>query len=116
MDVHTAKSIIFHETENPDGFLFRFTVAGNFSPENWERLQSAIHDYAESISDEDEVLDRRTAGDLHYLTQVMTIACEAIQAAGEVNTPLEAASSALWEYGHKIFSVPANRAKRARKS
>src|SRR5258708_1305344 len=80
MDLHSALAIIHHETENPDGFLFRFTVGGKFQPEHWERLQTAIHAYAESLTDEDEVLDRRTAGDLHYLTQVLTLASEAIQA------------------------------------
>lgn len=114
MDLHAAKSIIFHETENPDGFLFRFTVGGHFLPENWERLQTAIRAYADSLTDEDETLDRRTAGDLHYLTQVLTIASEAIQASGEVNAPLEAAASVLWEYNHRIFTVPQNRAKRGR--
>jgi hypothetical protein len=114
MDLHTAKSIIFHETENPDGFLFRFTVGGHFLPENWERLQTAIRTYADSLTDEDETLDRRIAGDLHYLTQVLTIAEEAIQATSEVNAPLEAATSALWEYNHKIFTVPQNRAKHGR--
>jgi hypothetical protein len=113
MDLHAALAIIHHETENPDGFLFRFTVGGKFLPEHWERLQTAIHAYAESLSDEDEVLDRRTAGDLHYLTQVLTLASEAIQATGEVNAPLEAATSALWDYNHKIFTVPQNRSGRA---
>jgi hypothetical protein len=115
MDVHTAQSIIFHETENPDGFLFRFTVGGHFSPDNWERLQTAIHAYAESLGDDDEVLDRRTAGDLHYLTQVLTLASEALEASGEVNAPLEAAADVLWEYNHQIFTVPQNRASHARK-
>ncbi len=115
MDVHSAKMIIYQETENPDGFLFRFTVGGKFLPEHWERLQTAIHAYAESLTDEDETLDRRTAGDLHYLTQVLTLASETMQAAGEVNAPLEAAASALWEYNHKIFTVPQNRSGRVRK-
>jgi hypothetical protein len=57
------------------------------------------------------VLDRRTAGDLHYLTQVLTMASEALQASGEVNPPLEAATSALWEYNHQIFSVAQNRSR-----
>ena len=114
MDLHTAKSIIFHETENPDGFLYRFTVGGNFLPENWERLQTAIRAFADSLSDEDETLDRRTAGDLHYLTQVLTIASEAMQSTGDVNAPLEAAASVLWEYNHKIFTVPQNRARHGR--
>ena len=114
MDLHTAKSIIFHETENPDGFLTRFTVGGKFLPENWERLQTAIRAYADSLTDEDETLDRRTAGDLHYLTQVLTIASEAMQASGDVNAPLEAAASTLWEYNHKVFTVPQNRARRGK--
>ncbi len=112
MDVSTAQSVIYQETEEPDGFLFRFAVGGNFMPENWQRLQTAIRVYADSLADEDVLLDRRTAGDLHYLTQVLTIAHEAIQAAGEVNPPLEAATSALWEYNHKIFSVPQNRSRK----
>lgn len=112
MDVHTAQNIIFTETENQDGFLTRFAVGGTFLSENWQRLQTAIRVYSESLSDEDELLDRRTAGDLHYLTQVLTMASEATQAAGEVNTPLEAAVSAIWEYNHKIFSVPQNRARK----
>jgi hypothetical protein len=112
MDVHNAQNIIYTETETQDGFLTRFAVGGAFLSENWQRLQTAIHAYAESLTDEDEVLDRRTAGDLHYLTQVLTMASEAVQAAGEVNTPLEAAVSALWEYNHKIFSVPQNRTRK----
>ena len=116
MDLHTAMTTIHHETENPDGFLFRFTVAGKFLPEHWERLQTAIHTFAESLNDEDETLDRRTAGDLHYLTQVLTLASESMQASGEVNPPLEAATSALWEYNHKIFTVPQNRSSRGRKA
>ena len=111
MDVHAAQEIIYEETERPDGFLFRFTVGGTFLPENWQRLQSAIRTYAESLTDEDVLLDRRTAGDLHYLTQVLTLASEGVQRAGEVNAPLEAAASALWEYNHKIFSVPQNRSR-----
>jgi hypothetical protein len=61
------------------------------------------------------VLDRRTAGDLHYLTQILTLASEALEASGEVNAPLEAAADVLWEYNHQIFTVPQNRASRARK-
>ncbi len=109
MDASTAQSVIFHETEDMDGFLFRFTVGGHFSTENWARLQTAIHAYAESLSDDDVLLDRRTAGDLHYLTQVLSLASEALEDSGEVNPPLEAAASALWEYNHKIFTVPQNR-------
>src|SRR5512141_1561217 len=116
MDAITAQSIIFHETEDTDGFLFRFTVGGHFSPENWARLQTALHAYAESLTDEDVFLDRRTAGDLHYLTQVLTLASETLESAGEVNPPLEAAASALWEYNHKIFTVPQNRYAVTRKS
>ena len=112
MDVHAAQGVIFTETEDQDGFLTRFTVGGTFLTENWQRLQTAIHTYAESLSDDDMMLDRRTAGDLHYLTQVLTIASEAVQASGEVNPPLEAAVSAIWEYNHKIFSVPQNRSRK----
>ena len=112
MDVHSAQNIIFTETEEQDGFLTRFTVGGTFLSENWQRLQTAIHTYAESLSDDDVMIDRRTAGDLHYLTQVLTMASEATQAAGEVNPPLEAAVSAVWEYNHKIFSVPQNRTRK----
>jgi hypothetical protein len=43
------------------------------------------------------------------------MASETMQASGEVNPPLEAATSALWEYNHKIFTVPQNRSARARK-
>jgi hypothetical protein len=111
VDLAAAQTIIFNETESPDGFLFRFAVGGTFLPENWQRLQTAIRVYAESLSDDDLVLDRRTAGDLHYLTQVLTMASEALQASGEVNPPLEAATSALWEYNHQIFSVAQNRSR-----
>src|SRR5436853_5847772 len=102
MDIHDAQAIIYSETEDQDGFLFRFAVGGKFQTEQWQRLQQAIRVYADSLTDEDDVLDRRTAGDLHYLTQVLTLASEATQAAGEVNAPLEAAASTLWEYNHKI--------------
>jgi hypothetical protein len=112
MDVHDAQQVIYNETENPDGFLFRFAVGGKFLPDNWQRLQTAIHVYAESLNDEDPLLDRRTAGDLHYLTHVLTLASEATHAAGEVNAPLEAAANTLWEYNHKIFSVPQNRTRK----
>jgi len=115
MDLLTAQSVIQWETEDPNGFLFRFTVGGHFLSENWARLQTAIHAYAESLDDESDTLDRRTAGDLHYLTQVLTMASDALQAAGEVNPPLEAATSALWEYNHKIFTVPQNRSRRSGK-
>ncbi len=114
MDASTAQSIIYRETEEMDGFLFRLTVGGHFSPENWARLQTAIHAYAESLTDDEVFLDRRTAGDLHYLTQVLTLASNAVEGSGEVNPPLEAATRALWEYNHKIFTVPQNR--QARKS
>ena len=109
MDALSAQQIIYHETEDTTGFLYRFALGGHFLPENWQKLQTAIHVYAESLSDDDIMLDRRVAGDLHYLTQVLTLANEAVQAAGEVNAPLEAATSALWEYNHRIFSVPQNR-------
>jgi hypothetical protein len=112
MDLATAQNVIFTETETSDGFLFRFAVGGVFLSENWQRLQQAVHTYAESLSDEDVALDRRIAGDLHYLTQVLTMAHDVIQAAGEVNAPLEAATSALWEYNHQIFSVPQNRSRK----
>ena len=112
MDIHDAQAIIQNETEDQDGFLFRFAVGGKFLSEKWERLQQAIRVYSESLTDEDDSLDRRTAGDLHYLTQVLTLASEAGQAAGEVNTPLEAAAGALWEYNHIIFSVPQNRTRK----
>jgi hypothetical protein len=111
VDLAAAQTVIYNETEAPDGFLFRFAVGGTFLPEHWERLQTAIRIYAESLSDDDPMLDRRVAGDLHYLTQVLTLASEALQASGEVNPPLEAAASALWEYNHMIFSVPQNRAR-----
>src|SRR5512140_349693 len=103
MDASTAQTIIFRETEEMDGFLFRFTVGGHFSSDNWARLQTAIHAYAESLTDDDVYLDRRVAGDLHYLTQVLTLANETLEDSGEMNPPLEAAASALWEYNHKIF-------------
>src|SRR5262249_23666618 len=112
MDRHDAQAIIYSETEAQDGFLFRFAVGGKFLPDRWERLQQAIRVYSESLTDEEDALDRRTAGDLHYLTQVLTLASAATQAAGEVNAPLEAAASALWEYNHKIFSVPQNRSRK----
>jgi hypothetical protein len=112
MDVLTAQKVIYDETELPEGFLFRFAVGGTFLTENWERLQTAIRVYADSLTDDVESLDRRTAGDLHYLTQVLTMASEALQAAGEVNPPLEAAASALWEYNHRVFSVPQNRSRK----
>ena len=111
MDAHEAEIVIFEETENKDGFLFRFAVGGTFLSENWQRLQQAIHAYAESLTDDDLVLDRRIAGDIHYLTQVLTLASEAVQEAGEVNAPLEAAANVLWEYNHMIFSVPQNRSR-----
>ena len=109
MDMATAQSIIQSETENESGFLYRFTVHNNFLSDNWQSLQSAIHTYAEGLTDEAQSLDRRTAGDLHYLTLVLTIASEVLQARGENNIPLEAALSALWEYNHQIFTVPENR-------
>src|SRR5438270_11878531 len=109
MDTHTAQSIIHSETEDENGFLYRFAVHNTFTSENWQHLQFAIHVYAESIQDEDMWLDRRTAGDLHYLTEVLTIANEVLQAQGEINPPLEAAISALLEYNHRIFTVPENR-------
>ena|SRR5689334_7008014 len=112
MDVHSAQNIIFTETEDQDGFLTRFTIGGTFLSDNWQRLQTAIRTYAESLTDDDVALDRRTAGDLHYLTQILTMASEATAAAGEVNPPLEAAVSALWEYNHTIFSVPQNRSRK----
>ncbi len=111
MDTHAAQLIIYEETENQDGFLFRFAVGGTFLSDNWQRLQQAIHTYAESLTDDDLVLDRRTAGDIHYLTQVLTLASESVQEAGEVNAPLEAAANVLWEYNHTIFSVPQNRSR-----
>ncbi len=111
MDLAAAQIIIFDETELPNGFLFRLAVGGMFLSENWQRLQTAIHVYSESLTDDDLVLDRRTAGDLHYLTQVLTLASEALHTSGEVNPPLEAATSALWEYNHKIFSVLQNRSR-----
>ena len=109
MDVATAQAIIQSETEDEDAFLVRFTVHNTFLSENWQNLQTAIRSYAESVADEDVWLDRRTAGDLHYLTEVLTMANEALQARGEIDPPLEAAVSALWEYNHRIFTVPANR-------
>ncbi|MEP7287948.1 MAG: hypothetical protein ABI947_19525 [Chloroflexota bacterium] len=111
MDVYAAQAIIYEETENADGFLSRFTISGKFLSEHWQRLQAAIHTYADSLTDEDLTLDRRVAGDLHYLTQVMTLASEVLQKTGEVNAPLEAAANALWEYNHIIFSVPQNRSR-----
>ena len=112
MDLATAQNIIYDETEGQDGFLFRFAVGGMFVSEKWQQLQQAIHTYAESLTDDDVNLDRRTVGDLHYLTQVLTMAYDVIQASGEVNAPLEAATSALWEYNHQIFSVPQNRSRK----
>ncbi len=109
MDLHTAQSIIIQETEDQNGFLYRFTVSGKFYPENWQRLQSAIRSFSELISDDEACLDRRVAGDLHYLTEVLTIANEALQASGEIDAPLEAATGAVWEYNHRIFTVPENR-------
>src|SRR5205814_1776982 len=111
VDLSAAHTVIIDETESPSGFLFRFAVGGTFLTENWQRLQTAIRVYADSLTDDDLVVDRRIAGDLHYLTQVLTLASEALQAASEVNPPLEAATSALWEYNHKIFSVPQNRSR-----
>jgi hypothetical protein len=112
MDVNSAQSIIYQETEEKEGFLYRFAVGGSFMSDNWQRLQTAIRVYAESLTDNDIVLDRRIAGDLHYLTHVLSLAQESIQATGEVNAPLEAATSALWEYNHMIFSVPQNRSRK----
>ena len=111
MDLHEAEAIIFEETENKEGFLFRFAVGGTFLSENWQRLQQAIHVYSESLTDDDVTLDRRTAGNIHYLTQVLTLASEAVQESGEVDAPLEAAANVLWEYNHTIFSVPQNRSR-----
>ena len=115
MDVSTAQSIIQSETEDETGFLYRFTVYNTFLSENWQNLQTAIRTYAESITDADVTLDRRTAGDLHYLTEVLTIANEVFTARGEINPPLEAAISALWEYNLQIFSVPENRGRKQQK-
>ena len=112
MDVITAQSIIQAETENENGFLYRFTVHNTFMSENWQSLQTAIRTYAESITDNDLTLDRRTVGDLHYLTEVLTIANEVFTSRNEINPPLEAAISALWEYNHRIFTVPENRGRK----
>jgi hypothetical protein len=109
VDLHTAQSIIIQETEDQNGFLYRFTVSGKFYPESWQRLQGAIRAFSELIPDDDAWLDRRVAGDLHYLTEVLTIANEALQASGEVDMHLEAATGAIWEYNHRIFTVPENR-------
>ncbi len=35
MDAFTAKTIICYEPEDADGFQFRFTAGGKFSPEKW---------------------------------------------------------------------------------
>src|SRR5215813_1662699 len=112
MDRITAQSIIYHETEDSEGFLFKFAVGGKFMTENWQQLQAAIHAFADSLADDEDVLDRRTAGDLHYLTEVLTMASSAAEANDVLNAPLEAATSALWEYNHKIFSVPQNRSRK----
>jgi hypothetical protein len=115
MDLATAQAIIQSETENENGFLYRFAVHNAFLSENWQQLQAAIHTFAEALSDSETNLDRRTAGDLHYLTLVLTMASEVLQARGEPNIPLEAAISALWEYNHKIFTVPENRDRKPRR-
>ena len=112
MDRVSAQSVIYHETEEPDGFLFKFAVGGTFLTENWQHLQAAIHAFADSLTDEEDTLDRRTAGDLHYLTEVLTMASGAAEANDVLNAPLEAATSALWEYNHRIFSVPQNRSRK----